>query len=233
MSPIFCSCADPADSANAPSVPLSAPPALASFVNYSRKVCSSPSPACSSDFSSPRSASPLCLLSFLRALLFLAANPFPSMRAFFSSPSLPHSSPPCSLVLSLRSAFLSSTSRTLSHKVPSAPEFPPTRPLLLPAESASAEFLMTSPGFFQAMSSSLLSGRDFEPRDSFAASPVAIVNHAFVDRYFPGQKVLGKQLSVCWTVKKPVEIVGIVAAARQADPHYSPSPPIFLPTSPP
>jgi hypothetical protein len=42
------------------------------------------------------------------------------------------------------------------------------------------------------MSTSLLSGRDFEPRDSFTASPVAIVNHAFVDRYFPGQKVLGK-----------------------------------------
>jgi putative ABC transport system permease protein len=81
------------------------------------------------------------------------------------------------------------------------------------------------------MSTSLLSGRDFEPRDSFTASPVAIVNHAFVDRYFPGQKVLGKQLSVCWTVKKPVEIVGIVADARQADLHDSPEPTIFLSNS--
>jgi predicted permease len=108
---------------------------------------------------------------------------------------------------------------------------PADQPAPTPAESPSAQFLIISPGYFQAMSTSLLSGRDFEPRDSFTASPVAIVNHAFVDRYFPGQKVLGKQLSVCWTVKKPVEIVGIVADARQADLHDSPEPTIFLSNS--
>src|SRR5260370_28872973 len=51
---------------------------------------------------------------------------------------------------------------------------PADQPAPTPAESPSAQFLIISPGYFQAMSTSLLSGRDFEPRYSFAASPVAI-----------------------------------------------------------
>jgi putative ABC transport system permease protein len=108
---------------------------------------------------------------------------------------------------------------------------PADQPAPIPAESPSAQFLIISSGYFQAMSTALLAGRDFAPRDNFNASPVAIVNHAFVERYFPGQNVLGKQLSVCWTLKKPAEIVGIVANARQAELQDSPEPTIFLSNS--
>lgn len=108
---------------------------------------------------------------------------------------------------------------------------PADQPAPTPAESPSAQFLIISPGYFQTMGTSLLSGRDFEARDTFDSSPVAIVNHAFVERYFPGQEILGKQLHVCWTIKKPVEIVGIVADARQAHLQDSPEPTIFLSNS--
>jgi predicted permease len=100
---------------------------------------------------------------------------------------------------------------------------PPT-----PAESPDSQFLIISPGYFSAMGISLLQGRDFEERDSFSAQPVAIVNHAFVERYFSGQNVIGKQLQVCWTLTKPVEIVGIAADARQAELQDQPQPTIFL-----
>lgn len=101
-------------------------------------------------------------------------------------------------------------------------------PAPVPAEAPNSQFLIISPGYFSAMGVSLLQGRDFEERDSFTAQPVAIVNHAFVERYFSGQHVLGKQLQVCWTLTKPVEIVGIVADARQAELRETPQPTIFL-----
>jgi predicted permease len=108
---------------------------------------------------------------------------------------------------------------------------PADQPAPSPAESPSAQFLIISPSYFQAMRTSLLSGRDFDDRDSFNAVPVAIVNHAFVERFYSGQDVLGKQLRVCWTFDKPVEIVGIVADARQAQLQNAPEPTIFLSNS--
>ena len=65
-------------------------------------------------------------------------------------------------------------------------------------------------------------------RDNFKALPVAIVNHAFVERYSPVRMFLESELNVCWTLEKPAEIVGIVADARQAELQDAPEPTIFL-----
>jgi len=108
---------------------------------------------------------------------------------------------------------------------------PAPGPQPIPAESPSSEYLIVSPGYFLAMGMPVLKGRDFEDRDSFNASPVALVNHAFVERYFPREDIVGKQLYVCWTTEKPVEVIGIVADARQAELQRSPSPTIFLSNS--
>jgi predicted permease len=122
--------------------------------------------------------------------------------------------------------FLPLTEKTSGSCFSPADQPPPT-----PAESPSAQFLIISSGYFRAMGTPLLAGRDFEERDNFDSPPVAMVNHAFVERYFPGQETLGKQLHVCWTIEKPVEIVGIVADARQAQLQDSPEPTIFLSNS--
>ncbi len=122
--------------------------------------------------------------------------------------------------------FLPLMDRTSGSCFSPADQPPPT-----PAESPTAQFLIISSGYFQTMSTAILAGRDFEPRDNFNSSPVAIVNHAFVEKYFPGQSILGKQFNVCWTLKKPAEIVGIVADARQAELQDSPAPTIFLSNS--
>jgi putative ABC transport system permease protein len=105
------------------------------------------------------------------------------------------------------------------------------QPAPSPADSPSAQFLIISSGYFPAMNTVLLSGRDFDDRDRFSSRPVALVNHAFVDRFYPGQNPLGKQLRVCWTIEKPVEIVGVVADARQAQLQDAPEPTIFLSNS--
>src|SRR3989441_806075 len=57
------------------------------------------------------------------------------------------------------------------------------------------------------------------------------VKRSFAERFFPRQDILGKQLRVCWTIEKPVEIVGVVADARQAHLQDAPVPTIFLSNS--
>ncbi|PYT98400.1 MAG: hypothetical protein DMG38_15765 [Acidobacteria bacterium] len=108
---------------------------------------------------------------------------------------------------------------------------PADQPAPPPAEALSAQFLIVSPGYFLTMGTPILTGRDFEGRDGFNAPPVAIVNHAFVERFSSRQNILGKKLRVCWTIEKPVEIVGIVADARQAQLQDAPDPTIFLSNS--
>jgi len=101
-------------------------------------------------------------------------------------------------------------------------------PQPIPSESPGAQFLIVSPDYFRAMGTPLRMGRDFEERDEYSAAPVTVVNQAFVDKFFPGQNVLGKTLWVCWTIKKPAEIVGVVSNARQAQMQDAPEPTIFL-----
>jgi predicted permease len=108
---------------------------------------------------------------------------------------------------------------------------PADKPAPTPAESPTSQFLIISAGYFPAMGTAIQAGRDFEEHDNFSSPHVAIVNHAFVNRFFPGQNILGKQLQVCWKFKEPVEIVGIVSDARQAHLEDAPEPTIFLSNS--
>ena len=53
----------------------------------------------------------------------------------------------------------------------------------------------TTPGYFRAMGIPLLRGRDFTADDRLGAPRVVIVDQGFVDRWFPGEDVIGKRLS--------------------------------------
>jgi len=94
--------------------------------------------------------------------------------------------------------------------------------------SPNADFLVISPGYFRAMGTPMLSGRDFAARDRFGTPSVLVVNHAFAERFFAGQNPVGKKLNVCWTIPNPVEIVGVVADARQTELKEPPHPTVFL-----
>jgi predicted permease len=73
-----------------------------------------------------------------------------------------------------------------------------------------------SPGFFATMHIPLLAGRDFDQRDSRPIGETgrrsAIVNQAFVNRYFAGRSPLGARIGsgVLPGTKTDVEIVGVV-----------------------
>jgi len=119
--------------------------------------------------------------------------------------------------------FLPLTERTSGSCFSPADQPPPT-----PAESPDAQFLIITSDYFKTMGTSVLSGREFNERDQFGGSPVAVVNQAFVRKFSPNQDILGKQLRVCWTIQKPVEVIGVVADARQEVLQQSPQPTIFL-----
>jgi putative ABC transport system permease protein len=105
---------------------------------------------------------------------------------------------------------------------------PADQPAPTPAEAPSAQFLIVSTGYFKAMNTSILSGRDFDDRDRFNGAPVAIVNQAFARQFSANQNILGRRFRVCWSIEKPVEIVGVVADARQEELQSAPEPTIFL-----
>jgi predicted permease len=104
-----------------------------------------------------------------------------------------------------------------------AGEPPPT-----PTGSPGADFLVISPGYFQAMATPLLSGRHFDARDHLGAPSAIVVNQEFVRRFFSARDPIGQKLNLCWTVENPAEIVGVVADTRQTGLRAAPKPTIFV-----
>lgn len=79
------------------------------------------------------------------------------------------------------------------------------------------------PGYFQTIGTPLLAGRDFDDRDTATSVKVAIVNEAFVRKFFNGTKdPLGKRFRVHEPPGKPrplYEIVGIAKDSKYQDMH--------------
>jgi hypothetical protein len=96
------------------------------------------------------------------------------------------------------------------------------------------QYVLVTPGYFAALHMPLRRGRRFGARDA-GAPPVAIVNQAFADQFFPGEEPLGRRInlegSAAWR-----EIVGVAADVRQDGPE-SPAMPIayflYAPDAPP
>ena len=101
-------------------------------------------------------------------------------------------------------------------------------PMPTPATGSSGDFLVVSPGYFEAMSVPLVSGRKFDMHDRFGTHSVIMVNQQFVRQYLAGREPVGQQLNLCWPVQNPAEIVGVIADARQTELQTAPKPTIFV-----
>lgn len=69
-----------------------------------------------------------------------------------------------------------------------------------------------SDGYFAAMGTRLLSGRDFGSQDTPSSTPVAVINQVLARRYFGTASPLGRRVTV--GNRGTVEIVGVVANAK-------------------
>jgi len=84
------------------------------------------------------------------------------------------------------------------------------------ADDALAYFNEVTDGFFAAMGTPLLAGRDFDARDRLGAQPVVIVNETLAKKFFHGTNPLGKYYRLVEhdSLGAPVEIVGVVKDAK-------------------
>jgi putative ABC transport system permease protein len=98
----------------------------------------------------------------------------------------------------------------------------------VPSTAPSADFLVVSPGYFQAMGTPLITGRHFDDHDRFGTRSVVMVNKEFVGRFLSDRNPIGQTLNLCWTVQNPAEIVGVTGDARQKQLNAAPKPTIFI-----
>jgi putative ABC transport system permease protein len=66
------------------------------------------------------------------------------------------------------------------------------------------------PGVFETLHIPVLEGREFNDRDRAGEMGVALVNEAFVRRYWPGQRPIGQRMAVGFPDTTGVEVVGVV-----------------------
>jgi putative ABC transport system permease protein len=100
-----------------------------------------------------------------------------------------------------------------------------------------ALFRTVSPEYFSTMGIPVLRGRPFNDGDMTPFSPNVLVNETFARRYWPGENVLGKQLTVPKSVQarpdfgQPVAgtVVGVVGDVRHYGLEVDLEPEVYLP----
>jgi putative ABC transport system permease protein len=91
-----------------------------------------------------------------------------------------------------------------------------------------ANYTIVSPGYFAAVATPLLRGRDFLESDTGGSMPVAIVNAAMARRYWPGQDAIGKQVGL--PIRSfDMTVVGVVADVKHLSFREEPGPEIYVP----
>ena len=95
-------------------------------------------------------------------------------------------------------------------------------------ENQYAAFNVVSPGFFSTAGIPLLAGRDFGPQDRAGAPLVAIVNQAFVQKYFQGQNPIGRRFGDEGPASAgKYEIIGVVKDSKYWSLRERPRPSVF------
>jgi putative ABC transport system permease protein len=99
----------------------------------------------------------------------------------------------------------------------------------LPNQGPSANYRAVSPGYFAALGVPVLKGRDFARSDRSSGRSVAIVDQAFVDKYFPNEDPIGQGVHMGNGHKEFFEIVGVVGDIHYAGLDAVPAPTMYAP----
>ena len=95
-----------------------------------------------------------------------------------------------------------------------------------PHESMEISRGIVGPNYFRTLRTTLISGREFNDADTLDSQLVAIVNQAFVDRYWTGEDAVGKQVT---DDDQRFTIIGVARNAKYRLLTYAPEPVIYLP----
>jgi predicted permease len=97
-------------------------------------------------------------------------------------------------------------------------------------EHAVASWDRVSPHFFETIGQALLRGRGITQQDTPSSRPVAVVNQAFVKKFFPSEDPIGHRFGTFdQKYASSYEIVGVVADAKYTNPRQPVRPMYFRP----
>jgi putative ABC transport system permease protein len=97
--------------------------------------------------------------------------------------------------------------------------------------SEPAAWMPVSAGYLRTIGVPLRRGREFEPGDTLAATPVAIVNETMARQVWPDEDPIGRQITMDVPNDLPREIVGVAADARPSAFQQEIPPQVYVPTA--
>ncbi|MBX9601849.1 MAG: ABC transporter permease [Bryobacteraceae bacterium] len=89
------------------------------------------------------------------------------------------------------------------------------RPAEVFALQPNIDVRVVTPGYFQTMRIPLVSGRDFEERDTTGDRPVIIISQAMARQFWPGESAVGKRLRISFSPEKLREVVGVAGDIKE------------------
>jgi predicted permease len=95
-------------------------------------------------------------------------------------------------------------------------------------ESMETQVAITTPNYFQTLQIPMVKGRDFTLQDTMSSQRVAIVSETFVNRYWPNQEALGKQLNSDLT-HEWFTVIGVARDSKVNGLNEKPTPFVYLP----
>jgi len=98
-----------------------------------------------------------------------------------------------------------------------------------PGEGASAHYRAIGPRYFETLSVPLVRGRAFTAADSDRGQHVAIVDEAFVKKYFPNEDPIGQGLDIGNGTQGFYDIVGVVGNMRYDGLDATADPTMYVP----
>ena len=90
-------------------------------------------------------------------------------------------------------------------------------------------YTIAGPGYFRAMGTELIEGREFTERDAADAPRVVIVNETMARRYWPDQNPIGKRIRVGSDRNPFSEIIAVAEDGKYSTLGESPTPYLFTP----
>jgi predicted permease len=93
-----------------------------------------------------------------------------------------------------------------------------------------AAYIAITPNYFATLRTPIVSGRDFNDRDTAAAPSVIIINQTMAKRYWPNETPIGKFVRMDYVPDEPLrEIVGVVGDIRMNRQQRQIGPTVYVP----
>jgi predicted permease len=94
---------------------------------------------------------------------------------------------------------------------------------------ALANYTIVSSGYFEAVGSPILCGRDFLKSDTADSMPVTIISEAMANQYWPHEDPIGKQVGPASLEYPAATVVGIVGDTKRLSLREEPPPEMYVP----